>query len=77
MCDLSIDLAAVVDDAGVGRDYFAQELERLAPFRRDGLVDVEGYRIRVSEKGRPFVRVLAAVFDVYLQEKPARHSLAV
>ena len=77
MCDLSIDLAAAAAAAGLSRDYFAQELDSLAPFRRDGLVDVDGYRIRVSEKGRPFVRILAAVFDVYLQQKPARHSLAV
>jgi oxygen-independent coproporphyrinogen-3 oxidase len=77
MCDLSIDLAAVADDAGLGRDHFASELDSLAPFRREGLVDVDGYRIRVSEEGRPFLRILAAVFDLYLQEKPARHSLAV
>jgi oxygen-independent coproporphyrinogen III oxidase len=78
MCDMSIDLDAVANEAGSGlRDYFADELESLIPYERDGLIDIEGHRIRVTEKGRPFVRILAAVFDVYLREKPARHSLAV
>jgi oxygen-independent coproporphyrinogen-3 oxidase len=78
MCDMSIDLDAVANEAGFGRrDYFADELERLTPFERDGLVAIEGHRIKVTEKGRPFVRILAAAFDVYLQEKPGRHSMAV
>jgi len=78
MCDLSIDLDEAADEAYFGPPgYFADELASLIPFVRDGLVDIEGRRIKVTEQGRPFVRILAAAFDVYLQEKPARHSLAV
>jgi oxygen-independent coproporphyrinogen-3 oxidase len=72
MCDMSIDL-----DAVAGRSYFADELESLISFERDGLVTIEGHRIKVTEKGRPFVRILASAFDAYLQEKPGRHSMAV
>jgi oxygen-independent coproporphyrinogen-3 oxidase len=76
MCDLSIDLDTVADQGGLG-GYFAKELESLTPFAQDGLVDIEGHRLQVTEKGRPFVRILASAFDVYLREKPDRHSLAV
>ena len=78
MCDMSIDLDAVASEAGAGpRNHFADELKSLTPFERDGLVTIEGHRIKVTEKGRPFVRILASAFDAYLQEMPARHSLAV
>jgi oxygen-independent coproporphyrinogen III oxidase len=76
MCDLSIDLDAVANEAGLG-DCFAEELESLVPFAQDGLVSIEGHRLRVTEKGRPFVRVLASAFDVYLREESDRHSMAV
>ncbi len=78
MCDLSVDLDTAADEVGFeAPGYFADELASLIPFVRDGLVDIEGRRIKVTEQGRPFLRILAAAFDVYLQEKPARHSLAV
>jgi oxygen-independent coproporphyrinogen III oxidase len=76
MCDLSIDLDAIANRGGLG-GYFAHELESLTPFAQDGLLDIEGHRLQVTEKGRPFVRILASAFDVYLREKPDRHSLAV
>jgi len=72
MCDMSVDLDAVAD-----RGHFSNELAALIPFQREGLVAIEGRRIKVTEKGRPFVRVLASTFDTYLQNKPGRHSIAV
>jgi oxygen-independent coproporphyrinogen III oxidase len=72
MCDLSVDLDTVAEPG-----YFADALASLLPCQRDGLVAIEGQRIKVTEKGRPFVRVLASAFDVYLQAKPGRHSIAV
>jgi oxygen-independent coproporphyrinogen-3 oxidase len=72
MCDLSVDL-----DAFAERGYFADELASLIAFERDGLVAIEGHRIKITERGRPFVRVVASVFDVYLRDKPRRHSSAV
>jgi oxygen-independent coproporphyrinogen-3 oxidase len=78
MCDLGADLDALSRAAGVRADTcFADELASLAPFARDGLLAVEGARMRITEKGRPFVRVIASAFDAYLREHAARHSLAV
>ena len=53
--------------------------EGLGKFIEDGLASWDGRRIAVSERGRPFVRSVAALFDAYLAQatdKP-RHSRAV
>src|SRR5260221_4747076 len=42
---MAIDLDAIASEAGAEhRDYFADELERLTPFERDGLVAIDGDR---------------------------------
>ncbi|MBP0652022.1 hypothetical protein J8J40_33675, partial [Mycobacterium tuberculosis] len=77
MCDYEVDLAAVCAAHGARLETFDEELVALADLRRDGLVTVDGAVIRVTEPGRPFVRVAAAVFDAYLARGSARHSVAV
>ncbi|MDS4009950.1 MAG: oxygen-independent coproporphyrinogen III oxidase [Defluviicoccus sp.] len=77
MCALSVDLDAVCRAHGVAADRFAAELERLQPLAADGLVTIAGGRITVTDEGRPFVRLAAAVFDAYLETGAARHSRAV
>jgi oxygen-independent coproporphyrinogen-3 oxidase len=80
MCDLSVDLDAFLEGhetAGRGAEVFAGELAALAPLAADGLVEVEGACLRVSEAGRPFLRLVAAAFDAYLIQGGARHSQAV
>jgi oxygen-independent coproporphyrinogen-3 oxidase len=46
---------------------FSRELEKLAGMEQDGLVVVEGRKIRVTVLGRNFIRNVCAVFDVYLE----------
>ena len=75
MCDLALDLDAYAE--GDGADAFAEELAVLAPLAADGLVEIEGARLRVTEAGRPFLRLVAAAFDAYLGRGGARHSQAV
>jgi oxygen-independent coproporphyrinogen-3 oxidase len=78
MCDFSIDLEAMAsknDFAAI--DGFTRELQALNPLEAEGLVRCDGKRIVVTEKGRPFVRLVAAVFDAYLPNSSARHSIAV
>ncbi len=78
MCDLGADLDALAHLAGERADtYFSDELASLAPLAREGLLEIEGARIRVTENGRPFVRVIASAFDTYLRYHAARHSLAI
>lgn len=47
--------------------HFAPELERLHELADDGLVTLQPDRIRVTEMGRYFLRVIAMVFDAYLK----------
>jgi oxygen-independent coproporphyrinogen-3 oxidase len=50
-------------------ETFAPELERLAPFVDDGLVDLESDSIGTSLLGRIFIRNIAMVFDPYLEKQ--------
>ena len=45
--------------------------------RLKGLVRLDDKRITVTGEGRPFVRLVAAAFDLYLAAAQARHSVAV
>ncbi len=77
MCDYAVDVEAVCAAHGTTSAAVADAFERLIEPAGDGLVVVEGTRIRVTEAGRPLVRIVAAAFDVYLARTTARHSVAV
>ena len=72
MCDFSVDLASTAPDAD-----FTSELAALSPMIRDGLLDVDGTKLIVTEAGRPVVRVIAAAFDTYRRPDAAQFSKAV
>jgi len=79
MCDLEVDVVARAAAHGADPAPLVAALAGLAPFAADGLANWDGARLSVSEKGRPFVRSVAALFDAYLKQaddKP-RHSRAV
>ena len=79
MCDLDVDLVALADAHAADPAPLVAALAGLAPFEADGLAHWDGRRLAVSERGRPFVRSVAALFDAYLSrsdDKP-RHSRAV
>lgn len=65
MCNFRVDLGPE------GARRFANEIERLRPLEQDGLVALEGDRVRVTALGRPFVRHVAMAFDAYLH-RPRR-----
>ncbi|MBO6803490.1 MAG: coproporphyrinogen III oxidase, partial [Thalassospira sp.] len=58
-------------------DRFAPELERIKAMTRDGIVEVQGNYIKLSELGRPLVRAVCSAFDTYLNHAHGRHSQAV
>jgi len=78
MCDMAVDLGAIAVEFNfdVATD-FSEELESLEPFQENGSVLIEGRRIRITEKGRPYMRLVASVFDTYLAGAKSRHSVAV
>ena len=78
MCDMAVDLDAVADETGFDIDTdFADEIESLQPFQDNGSVLIDGRRIRITESGRPYMRLVASVFDTYLAQAKSRHSMAV
>jgi oxygen-independent coproporphyrinogen-3 oxidase len=74
MCDFSVDVASL---AGRDGPCFDAELEALAALEAEGLAFLRGSHVTVTERGRPFVRLIAAAFDAYLPNASARHSVAV
>jgi oxygen-independent coproporphyrinogen-3 oxidase len=68
MCDLAVEVPA---DLAAGLE---QELRGMAA---DGLIRRHGRRIEVTERGRPLMRCVAALFDAYLDTAQNRHSVAV
>jgi oxygen-independent coproporphyrinogen-3 oxidase len=77
MCDMAVDLAAAGAAYGVDPASFADELAALGPLVADGIAEVEGTTVRITEEGRPLMRTVCAVFDKYLGTGAARHSRAV
>ena len=52
-------------------------MSRLEAFAADGLVELDGFRVKVTDAGRVVVRSVCAVFDVYFREVEGRHSRAL
>lgn len=71
LCNLWVDLATI--DAG----GFAAERAALQPLVADGLLEIDGDQLTVTERGRPFLRNIASVFDAHLTTAPGRFSSSV
>jgi len=72
MCDLALDL-----DMFGGTARFANEMAALTDLAAQGLVTLDSARIDVTQAGRPYIRIVAAVFDAWLGAAKKRHSIAV
>ena len=49
--------------------YFSAELQRLRRLERDGLVDIDGYMLRATARGRLLLGVVAAAFEAYRKDE--------
>jgi oxygen-independent coproporphyrinogen-3 oxidase len=66
-CNFHVDLDTVGRGYGVdGAGHFADEIEALDAFAKDGLLRATGPIIEVSELGRFFIRNICMTFDQYL-----------
>ncbi|GAA2838995.1 anaerobic coproporphyrinogen III oxidase [Aminobacter aminovorans] len=77
MCDFSFSRCELLNRFGAGARSLIAEAELLAANDRDGVFVRAGNRFVVTERGKPFVRSIAAAFDAYLGQGTARHSVAV
>ena len=66
-----------VSGFGAGGRALMSEAEAIALTDDDNLVEMRDGVFSVTERGRPFVRTIAARFDSYLGQGMARHSSAI
>jgi oxygen-independent coproporphyrinogen-3 oxidase len=52
----------------LGEHDFSEELASLEPMVKDGLVEIDGTRVSVTERGRLFVRNVCMAFDAHLKQ---------
>lgn len=77
MCDYRVDLGEVCAGFDADPDQLIRSAAGIDALVSDGLAERDRHVIAMREEARPLVRVLAAAFDQYLGQGPARHSRAV
>jgi oxygen-independent coproporphyrinogen-3 oxidase len=67
MCSAPVEFDSIKHRYGIDfKTYFEAELQRLQPYEEAGLITIDTSAIRVTPKGRLFVRASGMVFDKYL-----------
>jgi len=79
MCNLQVDVGEIATEFDWPRMYFSPELNHCQKFVSEGLLAIKGTKLRVSESGRPALRVIASVFDAYLDtpDNSKHHAIAI
>lgn len=77
MCYNAVDFKDVCTRHERDAVILAPARERLREFVDDGLVELTGNTLRVTETGRPFVRAICTAFDSYFERRPNRHAAVV
>lgn len=74
ICQFELDFRRTEQQWGiVFEDYFAEDLQLLAPFIRDGLVTLAERQLLVTARGRLLIRNICMCFDRYLRSA-VRHQ---
>lgn len=77
MCQGEVDLALIAQQFGVAIESIQPEPARFSRLSRCGLVERDGQRLAMAVDRQPFVRLLAACFDRYLDPAANRHAAAL
>jgi oxygen-independent coproporphyrinogen-3 oxidase len=78
MCDFRLDFAAVETLFPLRfAEKFSDSLSALSEFAADGLIELTGDAITVTDAGRLFIRNIAMCFDAYAQPGEGRHSKTI
>ena len=69
ICTLHLDFDWVQGEFGINpRHHFSDAIEELVPMAEDGLVEIVADGLKVTPRGRFFLRNLCMPFDAYLKE---------
>jgi oxygen-independent coproporphyrinogen-3 oxidase len=77
MCDFAVCGSELRERFGDLSGVILDEMAQAKLDDQDGFVDFDGEWLKVTERGKPFVRSVAAVFDARLRVGGARYSLAI
>jgi oxygen-independent coproporphyrinogen III oxidase len=77
MCDFAVDVAATASRHGRALSEVDPAWPRLLQFQLDGLAEVSGSVVTVTDLGRPFVRAICAAFDPGAVDIEKRHARVV
>ena len=77
MCNFAIEIDQLQRRFGDASTSLVDDVRGLHLRDVDGLVSFDGRRLDLTDKGRPFVRSIAARLDAYLRDGAPRYSLAV
>lgn len=77
MCDFSFSFSDVAGRFPAFAGVIGGEAKAFAASDKDGLCHIEEGHFRLTPAGRPFARIVAAVFDAHLASGRGRHSVAV
>lgn len=77
MCDLAFPARELRMRFGNQSDEILREAQALLDADEDHLIEKDGEAFRVTDRGRPFVRSIAACFDSYFNTTTARHAPGV
>ncbi|KQS77151.1 coproporphyrinogen III oxidase [Rhizobium sp. Leaf384] len=74
MCDFDVDLERIALEHGFDPQGLVRGNARLRALEADGVLAIDGARLRVAKDTRFMVRAVAAAFDAYLQVPAATYS---
>jgi oxygen-independent coproporphyrinogen-3 oxidase len=77
MCDYRAELGHLCAQYDTDYRQLLSSAVGLDQLVHDGVARIEGDVLEVADEARPLIRVVAAAFDEYLGQVPARHSRAV
>jgi len=78
MCDLELDYKQMSHSLKLDfKTHFETELSNLDEFEQDELIQLDTRRLKVTDKGRLFIRNIAMTFDAYLGEGEGRFSKTI
>ncbi|MNW09556.1 coproporphyrinogen III oxidase [compost metagenome] len=77
MCDFAFSFARIKAEFPELAGAVVEEAKLFRARDADGLTTIDDGIFRLTERGRPFARSVAAIFDAHLQSGRGRHSVAV
>lgn len=70
MCSQPLDFQQIERDYHINfKEYFAAELAQIQTYAESGLIDLDQRGVRITPKGRLFVRAVGMAFDRYLTQR--------